>query len=214
MHLSNTDHLAALAAILGVWMCGLTRIHSLVWVLAVQTGVLAVVAAMVGVEHAAPAYFVLAAAVMAIKALAIPWFLDHTAARVGVRRDLGAVLPPTLALLAAIGALGAGYFLAPRVAPLHATSPGSAGMALCLLLVGMLLMLTRRLALSQVIGFLVLENGIFLYALTQTHGIPLMVELGIVLDVLVGVMIAGVVIFRLNRSFEHIDVTQLRGLTD
>src|SRR5207237_932521 len=83
----------------------------------------AVVAAAVGVEHAAPTYFVLAAAVMAIKALAIPWFLDHTAARVGVRRDMGAVLPPTLALLAAIGALGAGYFLAPRVAPLHATSP-------------------------------------------------------------------------------------------
>ncbi len=75
-------------------------------------------------------------------------------------------------------------------------------------------MLTRRLAISQVIGFLVLENGIFLYALTQTHGIPLMVEMGIVLDVLVGVMIAGVVIFRLNRSFEHIDVTKLRGLKE
>ena len=75
-------------------------------------------------------------------------------------------------------------------------------------------MLTRRLAISQVIGFLVLENGIFLYALTQTQGIPLMVEMGILLDVLVGVMIAGVVIFRLNRSFEHIDVTQLRGLKD
>ena len=87
-------------------------------------------------------------------------------------------------------------------------------MAVSLLLIGMLLMLTRRLAISQVIGFLVLENGIFLYALTQTHGIPLMVEMGIVLDVLVGVMIAGVVIFRLNRSFEHIDVTQLRGLKE
>ena len=87
-------------------------------------------------------------------------------------------------------------------------------MAVSLLLIGMLLMLTRRLAISQVIGFLVLENGIFLYALTQTHGIPLMVEMGIVLDVLVGVMIAGVVIFLLNRSFEHIDVTQLRGLKE
>ena len=85
-------------------------------------------------------------------------------------------------------------------------------MAVSLLLIGMLLMLTRRLAISQVIGFLVLENGIFLYALTQTHGIPLMVEMGIVLDVLVGVMIAGVVIFRLNRSFEHIDVTELSQL--
>ena len=64
------------------------------------------------------------------------------------------------------------------------------------------------------IGFLVLENGIFLYALTQTHGMPLMVEMGVLLDVLVGVMVAGLVIFRLNRSFEHIDVTQLRGLRE
>jgi hydrogenase-4 component E len=73
-------------------------------------------------------------------------------------------------------------------------------------------MLTRRLALSQVIGFLVLENGIFLYGLTQTHGMPLLVEMGVIFDVLVGVLVSGLVIFRLNRSFEHIDVTQLRGL--
>jgi hydrogenase-4 component E len=65
-----------------------------------------------------------------------------------------------------------------------------------------------------VIGFLVLENGIFLYALTQTQGIPLMVEMGILLDVLVAVMVAGLVIFRINRSFEHIDVTRLRELRD
>jgi hydrogenase-4 component E len=73
-------------------------------------------------------------------------------------------------------------------------------------------MLTRRLAISQIVGFLVLENGIFLYALTQTFGMPLMVEMGVVFDVLVGVMVAGLVIFRLDRSFEHVDVTKLTGL--
>jgi hydrogenase-4 component E len=214
MALSDVDRFAALAAITGVWMAGVTRVHSLVWLFALQTAVLGVITALVGVGHAAPDYFALAAVVVIVKALAIPWFLDHTAERVHVQRDRGALLNPTLALLMGIGAVTAGYFLAPSVAPLHTTSPGAAGMALCLLLVGMLLMLTRRLAISQVIGFLALENGIYLYALTQTHGIPLMVEMGILLDVLVGVMIAGVVIFRLNRSFEHIDVSQLRGLRD
>ena len=58
------------------------------------------------------------------------------------------------------------------------------------------------------------SDAFFLYALTQTHGMPLMVEMGVLLDVLVGVMVAGLVIFRLNRSFEHIDVTQLRGLRE
>jgi hydrogenase-4 component E len=214
MHLSDIDRFAALAAITGVWMCGLPRVHNLVWVLALQTGALAAIAVLVGLEHAAPQYFLLAAAVFGIKAILIPSFLDYTALRVGVRRDLGMMLNPTAALLMATGALVAGYFLARQIAPVQATAPVAAGMALCLLLVGMLLMLTRRLAISQVVGFLVLENGIFLYALTQTHGIPLMVELGVVLDVLVGVMLAGLVIFRLNRSFEHIDVTQLRGLKD
>ena len=214
MNLSGIDLVAALAAITGVWMCGVTRLHSLIWILALQTGVLGVVTALVGVEHASAHYCVLSAGVIVIKALAIPWFLDYTAGRVGARRDLGAILHPTLAQFTAIGALAASFFLAGQIAPPHTTAPGAAGMALCLLLVGMLLMLTRRLAISQVIGFLVLENGIFLYALTQTQGIPLMVEMGILLDVLVGVMIAGVVIFRLNRSFEHIDVTQLRGLKD
>jgi hydrogenase-4 component E len=214
MSFSGIDLIAALAAITGVWMCGVTQFHTLVWIFALQTGVLGVVAALVGVEHAAAHYYLLAAGVIGIKALAIPWYLDYTAARVGVRRDLGATLHPTLAQLAAIGALATGFFLAGRIAPPQATAPGAGGMALCLLLVGMLLMLTRRLAISQVIGFLVLENGIFLYALTQTHGIPMMVEMGILLDVLVGVMIAGLVIFRLNRSFEHIDVTRLRGLKD
>ena len=89
---------------------------------------------------------------------------------------------------------------------------GSAGMALALIFIGMLLMITRRLALSQVIGFLTMENGIFLYGLTQTRHMPMLVEMGIVFEVLIGVLIAGVFIFRINRSFEHIDVTEMRRL--
>jgi hydrogenase-4 component E len=105
-----------------------------------------------------------------------------------------------------------GYFLTAQIQGPSSENPYAAGIALALLLIGMLLMLTRRIAISQVIGFLVLENGIFLYALTQTRGMPLIVEMGVVFDVLVGVMIAGLVIFRLNRSFEHVDVTKLTGL--
>jgi len=81
-----------------------------------------------------------------------------------------------------------------------------------LVFIGMLLMLTRRMALSQVIGFLVMENGIYLYSLTQTGGLPLIIEMGVIFDILIAVLVAGLVIFRLNRSFEHIDVAQLRGL--
>jgi len=209
---SQIDILSAAAAVMGVWMCGVTRVHSLLWALTLQTGLLAVIAGLHALDAGASQYLLLAGVVLGIKALAIPSFLDWTAARIGIRRDSGTLLSPTLALLVVVGMLALGYLLSGQIASASAVFPGAAGMALTLLLIVMLLMLTRCLAIIQVIGFLVLENGIFLYGLTQTHGVPLVVELGVVLDVLMGVMVAGLVIFRLNRSFEHIDVTQLRGL--
>ncbi|HNN63938.1 MAG TPA: hypothetical protein PKH78_12890, partial [Candidatus Obscuribacter sp.] len=77
-----------------------------------------------------------------------------------------------------------------------------------------LLMLTRRAALSQIVGFLVIENGIYLFAITQTHGMPMLVEMGLLLEVLVGVMISGLLLFNIKKSFEHIDVSQLTELKD
>jgi hydrogenase-4 component E len=212
MDLSRIDILAAFAAVVGVWMCGIMSLRSMLWGLAIQTTLLGLITWLHGQEIHAFGYLILAGVVVAIKAITIPAFLAWTAARLDVRRDKGATLNPSLALFAGCGALAAGYFLNPQVRGLVSENPGAAGMALSLLLIGMLLMLTRRIAISQVVGFLVLENGIFLYALTQTHGMPLLVEMGVVLDVLVGVMVSGLLIFRLNRSFEHIDVTKLRGL--
>jgi hydrogenase-4 component E len=212
LDLSAIDQLTAIAAVVAVWMCGVTRLNSLLWGLALQTAGLGLVTALRGLEVHATQYFTLAGVVIAAKGALIPAFLAWTAGRIGLQRDRGAFLNPALALLAGCAALAAGFFLTSQVRAAAAPAPGAAGMALALLLIGMLLMITRRLAISQVIGFLVLENGIFLYAITQTHGMPLMIEMGVVLDLLVGVMVAGLVIFRLNRSFEHIDVTQLRGL--
>jgi hydrogenase-4 component E len=65
-----------------------------------------------------------------------------------------------------------------------------------------------------VIGFLVIENGIYLFSLTQTGGLPILVEMGVLLDLLVGIMIAGLLLHRIKKSFEHIDVTKLTGLRD
>lgn len=212
MNLSHIDLLAAFAAVVGVWMCGIMSLRTMLWGLALQTSVLGLIAWLHGQEIHAAQYLLLAGVVIAIKAVVIPAFLVWIAGRIEVQRDKGVSLNPTLALFAGCGALAAGYFLTSQVEGLMPRNPGAAGMAMALLLIGMLLMITRRLAISQIIGFLVLENGIFLYVLTQTHGMPLVVEMGVIFDVLVGVLLAGLVIFRLNRSFEHIDVTKLRGL--
>ncbi|MHB9022691.1 MAG: hypothetical protein ACYC7E_00740 [Armatimonadota bacterium] len=211
MHFTPVDLLAAGAALLAVWMCGLTRLETKLWGLALQTALLAWICALLGQGADTLHFLLLAGVILLVKALGIPRFLSWSIKRLAVSRDVG-ITPAPFSLLAGCGILVVSYLLAPQIAVTTMGNAGAAGMALCLLLTGMLMMITRRLAISQVIGFLMLENGIFLYGLTQTHGMPLLLEMGVVFEVLVGVMVAGLVIFRLNRSFEHIDVTQLRGL--
>jgi len=193
-------------------MCGVAGLSPLLRLLGLQAALLAVMTALLGYAFTSPHYYLLALVVFGVKAVAIPLYLTSAARRLGLRRDEGIRGHVTLPLFLGCGLLTAAYFLAPRIAVRSMGYAGAAGMAMALLLIGMLIMLTRRLALSQVIGFLVLENGIYLYSLTQTHGMPLVIEMGIIFDVLIAVLVAGVVISRLNRSFEHIDVTQLRGL--
>lgn len=212
MHLSQVDLMAAGAAVLAVWMCGVTRVRAQLAGLCLQTALLAGACVALGLQPGAGHYLVLAATILLLKAVAIPGFLSWSARQVGITRDAGAFLGPTPCLFVGCGLLAGVYFVAPRVAVAASGTAGSAGVALALLLIGMLLMITRRLALSQVIGFLVLENGIFLYGLTQAHGMPLLLEMGIAFEVLVAVLIAGLVINRLSSTFEHTDVTQLRGL--
>lgn len=212
MTLSPLDLLAAGAGLLGVWLCGVTNVRAQLWGLGIQTALLAGVCVALGWTLQAEHYLILAATVLLIKAVAIPLFLGWSARRLEITRDLGAVVGATPALFLGCGALASAYFFAPRLAVPGMGHSGAAGVALALLLIGMLLMITRRLALSQILGFLVLENGIFLYGLVQTHGMPLLLEMGVAFEVLVAVMVAGLIISRLNRSFEHIDVTQFRGL--
>jgi hydrogenase-4 component E len=84
--------------------------------------------------------------------------------------------------------------------------------AISLFLIGFFTMINRRKALSQVLGLLSLENGVFLATISLTYGVPLMVEIGIFFDVLVGVMVLGILIFRIRETFESMDVSRLRRL--
>src|SRR5438552_5816120 len=102
MSFSQIDLMAAGTAVIGVWMCGVTRVHHLLWALTLQTGILAAIAGVHALGPGASQYLLLAGVVVAIKALAIPSFLGWTADRIDIRRDNGTVLSPTLALLVAV----------------------------------------------------------------------------------------------------------------
>ena len=81
-------------------------------------------------------------------------------------------------------------------------------------MVGLLVLTTRRKALSQVVGYLVLENGIYVFGLSQVERVPFLVEMGVLLDIFVGVFIMGIVVFHINREFDSLDSTRLTELKD
>jgi hydrogenase-4 component E len=158
----------------------------------------------------------IALAICVLKAVGIPIFLNWIIKRINVEKDPGTFLAAPLAMHLSILLMGGSYLLAAQLPGLvtDGDSRFGATAAMSLLFTGVLLMLTRKFALSQILGFLVIENGIYMFALTQTQGMPMIVEMGVLLDVLVGVMIAGLITFRIKKSFEHIDVSQLTELTD
>jgi hydrogenase-4 component E len=203
------------AAVTAIFMAGSTHLRVSLWYYCLQTLLVAALTAEAAATNADPGLYLVALAIGIFKGVGVPVFLGWVMARIQVRSDGGGIVPAPLAMHGSIALLGLACLLAQGLpAPGAALGwVGPAG-AISLLLTGLVLMLTRSTALSQITGFLVIENGIYLFALAETHGMPLIVEMAILLDVLVAVMIAGLLVFRIKRSFEHIDVAQLAELKD
>jgi len=80
--------------------------------------------------------------------------------------------------------------------------------------IGLFVLVNRRTVLSQVVGLLIIENGLFLFTLALTHGVSLLIEVGIFVDILVGIVISSILLFRISRTFDSIDVDKLENLRD
>ncbi len=204
---------AALAAIL---MLGARHLRVNLLLFSVQTLFIAAGTACIAHDRAEAHLYLVGLVFACVKAAGIPLFFMWIIGKIKIQSDTGTLLPAPMAMHLSILLLGASQLLTQGLPDTPGTGAMHAGAtaALSLLFSGLLLMLTRRVALSQIVGFLTMENGIFLFALTETTGMPLMVEMGVLLDVLVGVMITGLLLFRIKSSFEHVDVTQLTGLRD
>ena len=201
---------ATAALMLGLAILGTTRLSTSFVLYGLQAMLLGALAASVGVEHGDGALLVVGSVVVVAKGVGVPVFLSRTAGKIGCQRDTGTVIAPPLQMFLALAMLAILVLAHPFDGELsHRALP-----AVGFVMLGMLLMITRRLAISQIVGFLVLENGVFLYAIGQPHPMPFVVEIGALMDVLAGSMLAGILAFKISRSFEHIDVsrlTELRG---
>jgi hydrogenase-4 component E len=211
--LTQFQDLIGLATMASLWMLGVTRVRSMLWGLAAQSAALGALLLFRGISEGSPGEQWLGCAVIALKAIGIPVFLNWSACRLQVVRDRGVGIGPGLAMPFGAAATAVCYFQSGRFSATGLLS-ASAGLAMATVLIGLMIMMTRRSAMGMLIGFLVLDNGIFAYASTQTPGMPVVIELGILFDLFIGVLLAGIVLFRVRESFEHMDVVKMRELRE
>lgn len=148
-----------------------------------------------------------------VKGLVIPRVMNRAVSKIGLRREVTPYLgtPAALAVCSVLVVV-AFYVMAPVAASNPLPTADSIPLALAGVLIGFFITVNRRRALTQILGFLMLENSIFLLALLCTYGVPFIVELGVFLDVLVAVLIMEVFIYRIKENFDSIDLDQLRSL--
>lgn len=206
---------AALLLLLAFAMIAQRRILSLIHLFTLQGATLVAATALVGYVTGQPHLYISAGLTFALKVVLIPWLLHRVIDRLSVRWDVETLINIPTTMLVGLGLVMLAFYLARPIAELSDTVVhGTLGIALAAVLLALLMMITRSKAVPQVIGFLALENGLFFAATAATYGMPMVVELGIALDVLVGILILGVFMFQIREQFDSLDIRHLEALKD
>jgi hydrogenase-4 component E len=206
---------AALLLLLAFAMLSQRRIVTLVNLLALQGAVLCLATLLLAWRTGALHLYISASLTLALKAAFLPWLLRRLIRRLEVYWDtepmtsMGTTM--LLGLLIVIFAFG----LAQPISALASTSTkNSIGVAVAVILLAFLTMITRKKAMSQIVGFLSMENGLFFAAMSATYGMPMVVEFGVALDVLVAMLVLGVFFFQIRERFESLDLHHFESLKE
>jgi hydrogenase-4 component E len=169
----------------------------------------------VGYVTRQPHLYLSAGITFVLKVVLIPVLLHRIIDRLKIRWDVETLINIPTTMLIGIGVVIFAFNLATPIAMLSTSlARGTLGIALACVLLSFLMMITRAKAVPQVIGFLAMENGLFFAATSATYGMPMVVELGIALDVLIGVLILGVFMFQIREQFDSLDIRHLEKLKD
>ncbi len=191
------------------------RLSACVELFALQSGFLAATTALVafltGIHH----LYLAAAMTVLIKGLVLPRILKKVIERLNVTRELQMNVNVPAGLLICGGLVILAFFITQPIIPLgFLLTRDSLAIALAIVLIGFFTMIARKKAVTQVVGFLVMENGLFLGATAAAYGMPLIVELGVFFDVLVAGLIVGIYTHRIQDAFDSLDTSQLTTLKE
>ena len=206
---------ATLILLLAFAMISQRRIVSLVNLFMMQGLALVVTSFLLGYVTHQPDLYVSGGLTLALKVIFIPWMLHRLIRRLNVRWDVETLINIPTTMLVGIGMVIFAFSLALPISRLsNSLAGGALGIALACVFLSFMMMITRSKAVPQVIGFLSMENGLIFAATTVTNGMPMIVEFGIALDVLVGVLILGVFMFQIRERFDSLDMRHLEALKE
>lgn len=207
------DLLLLLVLLFGFLILGTTRLTTCIRAVAVQGGLLGLLPLALHPQWSIHTLG-LAAGTILVKAIVLPWFLIWAIREAAVRREVEPRVGYVASLVLGILAVAVAGAVAARL-PVPGEHPVLlVTTSLACVIMGLQVLATRAKALIQVVGYLMLENGIYVFGLTSLDRVPFLVEVGVLLDVFVGVFIMGIVVFHINREFDSLDSARLTELRD
>jgi|SRR6185436_12979218 hydrogenase-4 component E len=207
--------LAALLLLIAFAMLSQRRILTLIHLFAWQGAALAAATFIVAYSTGQDHLYFSAVLTVVLKVILIPWVLHRLIDLLNIRWDVETLINIPTTMLLGIGLAIFAFALAAPISQMADTLTRSTlGIALASVLLSFLMMIVRRKAVPQVIGFLAMENGLFLAATSATYGMPLVVELGVALDVLVGTFIFGIFFFHIREQFDSLDIRHMEKLKE
>ena len=191
---------------------GSTRLYSCVRAFGIQSFLLACVAGIVAYSTGKNDIYIVALLTLIIKSVVIPYIFIYIIREIKVKREVELYINISPSIIIGGILVVISYYLIRSISIISELSSLALSASVSLVSIGLFIMISRKKALMQMLGILVMENGLFLGAISLTNGMPLLVELGIFFDVLIGVLIMGILIFRINKTFESIDTDMLKTL--
>jgi hydrogenase-4 component E len=206
---------AALLLLIAFAMLSQRRILTLINLFAMQGFILALsIVDSAWISHQYHLYYS-AALTLIIKVLILPWLLHRLIRQLNIEWDVETLINIPTTMLIGIVLVVFAFNLALPISQLSGTIlRHTLGIAIASVLLSFMMMITRRKAVPQVIGFLAMENGLFFAATSATYGMPMVVELGIALDVLVGMFIFGIFFFHIRDTFDSLDIQHMEKLKE
>jgi hydrogenase-4 component E len=208
------DDLGALLLFTMILIVAAGQIYRAIYAVAAQSLLIAIAAAVLATATGNADLWVIAGITLGVKAIVLPWVLHLVVQRMNVRREVEPVIPIAATLGLAVLIVVVSFQLSASLGPVRPAITGDAlPVGIALTLTGVLVMATRKTALTQMVGLFASENGIFFTAMAVTQGMPLIIEIGVILDVILAALVMTILVLRVRSTVDAdiADLDRLRG---